>query len=68
MLKQQRYYRVNDLTTEGDRQGLLPVSKQTIYRWVREGKFPQPIKLGQRTTVWDSVAVELFIEKQGAAK
>jgi prophage regulatory protein len=67
MLKQ-RYFRVNDLTTEGDRQGLLPVSKNTIWRWVREGKFPTPIKLGQRTTVWDSEAVELFIEKQGAAK
>jgi prophage regulatory protein len=67
MLKQ-RYFRVNDLTTEGDRQGLLPVSKNTIWRWVREGKFPAPIKLGQRTTVWDSLAVELFIEKQGVAK
>jgi prophage regulatory protein len=67
MLKQ-RYFRVTDLTTEGDRQGLLPVSKNTIWRWVREGKFPAPIKLGIRTTVWDSEAVELFIEKQGAAK
>ena len=67
MLKQ-RYFRVSDLTTEGDRKGLLPVSKNTIYRWVREGKFPTPIKLGQRTTVGSTEAVELFIEKQGAAK
>ena len=30
----------------------LEVSRQTIWRWVREGKFPTPIKLGQNCTRW----------------
>lgn len=26
---------------------LLQISRATIYRWVEEGKFPQPVVLGQ---------------------
>lgn len=32
--------------------GSIPVSKSTWWAGVREGRFPQPIKLGPRTTVW----------------
>ena len=28
------------------------VSKNTIWRWVREGKFPAPVKLGENCTRW----------------
>ncbi|WP_241524131.1 helix-turn-helix transcriptional regulator [Oceaniglobus indicus] len=28
------------------------VSKDTIWRWRREGDFPKPVKLGGRTTRW----------------
>lgn len=30
----------------------VPVSKSTLWGWVRAGKFPKPIKLGPMTTVW----------------
>lgn len=30
----------------------LEVSRQTIWRWVREGKFPVPLKLGPNCTRW----------------
>lgn len=32
--------------------GPIPVSKSTWWAGVREGRFPQPLKLGPRTTVW----------------
>lgn len=41
--------------------GLIPVSPATIWRWVRDGKFPKPFKLGAATTVWDAAEVEAFI-------
>lgn len=31
---------------------LLPISRTTFWRWVKEGKAPQPVKLG-RMTMWE---------------
>ena len=31
---------------------LLPVSRATLWRMVREGRFPAPYKLGPNTTAW----------------
>lgn len=45
----------------------LSVSESTIWRWTTEGKFPKPIRLGTKTTVWDLDEVETFIAKQRAA-
>jgi predicted DNA-binding transcriptional regulator AlpA len=61
-----RVYRLRGITGTKDKsvEGLLPVSPATIWRWVREGKFPKPFKLGAGTTVWDAVQVESFIAKQ----
>lgn len=32
--------------------GPIPVGKSTWWEGVRQGRFPQPIKLGSRITVW----------------
>lgn len=32
--------------------GPIPVSKSTWWQGVKDGRFPQPRKLGPRTTVW----------------
>ncbi len=32
--------------------GPIPVSKSSWWAGVKEGRFPQPQKLGPRTTVW----------------
>lgn len=49
---------------------MLPVSQATIWRWVREKRFPAPFKLGEGTTVWDADLVERFIaaQKQGSVQ
>lgn len=44
--------------------GKLPVSPATIWRWVREGRFPKPFKLGRCVTVWDANEVDEFISNQ----
>ena len=65
----QRVIRVADIATTKERKGMLPVSPATIWRWVREGKFPKPFKLGESVTVWDAEVVENFIAQRagGAA-
>lgn len=59
-----RVIRINELATTPRKQGLLPVSPATVWRWVRTGKFPQPFKLGASVTVWDMDQVDAFIVAQ----
>lgn len=40
-----RLIRIDDLATTSKKEGLLPVCKATIWKWIREGKFPAPFKL-----------------------
>ncbi len=74
---QQRVYRIATLATttvpKGDstetRIGLLPVSRATLWRWIRDGKFPQPFKLGENCTVWDASEVDAWlVSRKEAAK
>lgn len=72
----QRVVRISDIASTPAKSGkpakvgMLPVSPATIWRWTREGKFPQPFKLGDSVTVWDMAQVEAFIAQRagGAAK
>ena len=48
--------------------GPIPVSKSTWWQGVRDGRFPKPLKLGPRTTVWRVVEIRaLFEGDQGKA-
>jgi predicted DNA-binding transcriptional regulator AlpA len=60
----QRVYRLKQLATQKDTPGILPVSPATIWRWVREGHFPEPFKLGPYTTVWNAEEVDAFVAAQ----
>ena len=60
----QRVIRIADLATTRAKRGRLPVSPATVWRWVKEGKFPAPFKLGPNTTVFDLDQVEAFLAKQ----
>lgn len=54
--------RVSDLAPR------LGVSKNTIWRWVRQGQLPKPLKLSDKVTVWKSEDVIGFLNsKQQAA-
>ena len=60
----QRVYRIRDLATTKNKPGLLPVSPASLWRWVANGKFPAPFKLGANTTVWDAEKVEQFLAQR----
>jgi len=68
-----RVIRINKLATtppsptKPGNAGRLPVSPATIWRWVREGKFPAPFKLSASVTVWDLDLVDAFIAQQAQA-
>ena len=48
---------------------LVPVGKSSWWEGCRTGRYPKPVKLGPRTTVWRAEDIAAFIEslgKQGA--
>jgi predicted DNA-binding transcriptional regulator AlpA len=47
--------------------GPIPVSKSTWWAGVKEGRFPQPQKLGPRTTVWRVEDIRALFENESAA-
>lgn len=42
---------------------VIPVSKSTLWQWVKDNKFPAPHKLSERCTVWDADSVFGYLEK-----
>ena len=42
--------------------GHIPVSKSTWWAGVKDGRFPQPMKLGNRVTVWRAEDIRALIE------
>ncbi|WP_426104822.1 helix-turn-helix transcriptional regulator [Massilia sp. TSP1-1-2] len=60
----QQVIRIAELASTPAKSGKLPVSPATVWRWVREGKFPKPFKLGESVTVWHLAEVEAFITQR----
>ncbi|MGU3480124.1 helix-turn-helix transcriptional regulator [Methylobacterium sp. D48H] len=46
--------------------GPIPMSKSSWWQGVADGRFPQPIKLGPRTTVWRAEEIRAFIAAQSS--
>lgn len=40
----------------------IPVSRSGFWKGVKEGRFPQPVKLSPRVTVWRASDVAAYIE------
>lgn len=41
---------------------LIPIGRSTWWAGVKSGKYPKPIKLGAKTTVWKAEDIKLLIE------
>ena len=44
---------------------IIPISKSAWWEGCRTGRFPKPIKLGPRTTVWRVEDITAFINHAG---
>jgi len=45
---------------------VIPVGKSTWWAGVKSGRYPQPIKLGPRTTAWAVDAIRVLIAARTA--
>ena len=62
-----RIIRIADIATTPTKAGILPVSPATIWRWVRDDKFPEPFKLSAGVTAWHLSDIERFIANSSNA-
>jgi len=46
--------------SDKDLSAYFGVSRQTIWRWTREGKFPAPVKLGDNCTRWNRSSIQAW--------
>jgi prophage regulatory protein len=60
--EQEQYVTMADWTQQ------LGVSIQTGHRWVREGKFPQPLRLSTKCIRWKKSVVAAWIESRQSSK
>lgn len=44
---------------------VLSISRNSVWRWSREGRLPRPVKLGQRVSGWRVGDVRAFLAAQG---
>lgn len=61
---QRKYYRMRELASVPGRDGMLPVTPATVWRWVAAGSFPQPVRLGPGVTAWPADAVDAWLQRQ----
>jgi prophage regulatory protein len=45
---------------------IIPVGKTTWWAGVKSGRFPEPIKLGERTTAWRVEDIRALIESKSS--
>jgi predicted DNA-binding transcriptional regulator AlpA len=45
---------------------IIPVSKSTWWAGVRTGRYPRPVKLGERITAWHVEDIRALIEQAAA--
>lgn len=65
------FIRESQLVQSPKRPGLLaplPFSAPTLWRMVKAGTFPKPVKLSQRVTAWNIGAVRAWIAAQTDSK
>ena len=44
---------------------LVPIGRSSWWEGCRTGRYPKPVKLGPRTTVWRAEDIAAFIESLG---
>ena len=53
---------IGDLNAQPPIPGLIPVCKSTWYAGIKEGRFPAPVRLGERVVAWRVEDIRALIE------
>jgi prophage regulatory protein len=60
-----KFYRLREII--GDRKqgvpGIVPVSRAAWYAGIKEGRYPKPVKLSEKTAAWRTADIEALVER-----
>lgn len=60
-----RFYRLREII--GDRKqgipGIVPISRAAWYAGIKEGRYPKPVKLSEKTAAWRASDIEMLVER-----
>lgn len=52
------YLNIDDITSS------LKINKDTLRQWIKDGKFPSPIEMRDRTVLWSYAVIENWVAQQ----
>jgi prophage regulatory protein len=56
------FVRLSQIVGDKTNPAIIPISKSSLWKAVREGRFPAPVHLGPRTTAWRVQDIRNLIE------
>ena len=54
----ENYLNIDDITNS------LKISEDTLREWIKAGKFPRPLMVNDRTTLWIYALIENWVAQQ----
>ena len=60
-----RFLRLRDILAP---RGPIPISRSSWWLGVKTGRFPRPLKIGPRTTVWYSADIDRLVNQDSIAE
>jgi prophage regulatory protein len=55
---------IGNRRTDPPTPAIIPISKSQLWLMVKQGRFPRPVKLGERCTAWTVESVRQWIADQ----
>ena len=55
---EENYLNIDDITNS------LKINEDTLRKWIKECKFPRPLRVNDRTTLWSYALIENWVAQQ----
>lgn len=57
------FLRLRDVIGGKNNPGIIPVSRSSWYKGIEEGRYPKPVKLGERMSAWRVEDIRRLVEE-----
>lgn len=57
------FLRLRDVIGDKNNPGIIPVSRSSWYKGIVEGRYPKPVKLGERASAWRVEDIRMLVEE-----
>jgi predicted DNA-binding transcriptional regulator AlpA len=61
------FLRLRQIIGDDNTPAIIPIKKSSWWQGVKDGRYPQPVKLGPRTTAWRADDIRALVDRLGRA-